>query len=192
MSKKTMNLEPKTVGYRIVDAGESPDAPRFSVREVYFNGEGQEVLRWFGRKVVEALIADVNERAEADILKGNPITGAHHRALDSVDVHAIVESSLANQENHVERESYGMRVAEAVRDACAKILDREPESLDDAIKAHADMGHAESASTMKSEKLYWLSAAEYIRSLDLKPIIREQSAEDKPPEAIAIIKQGRS
>jgi hypothetical protein len=36
---------------------------------------------------VEAFYQRVNARAEADILNGNPITGAHHRALE----HEIAE-----------------------------------------------------------------------------------------------------
>lgn len=32
---------------------------------------------------VEAFYARVNARAEADILAGRPVTGAHHRALEA-------------------------------------------------------------------------------------------------------------
>jgi hypothetical protein len=35
------------------------------------------------RPVIEAFVARVNARAEADMLTGNPVTGAHHRALEA-------------------------------------------------------------------------------------------------------------
>lgn len=34
------------------------------------------------RKAIEAFVARVNARAEAEMLSGKPITGAHHRALE--------------------------------------------------------------------------------------------------------------
>lgn len=34
------------------------------------------------REAVEAFYAAVNARAEADILAGGPVTGAHHRSLE--------------------------------------------------------------------------------------------------------------
>lgn len=40
--------------------------------------------RWLIRKAVSELHREVNRRAEADIVKGNPITGAHHRKLEEV------------------------------------------------------------------------------------------------------------
>lgn len=32
---------------------------------------------------IVAFVARVNARAEADMLKGNPVTGAHHRAIEA-------------------------------------------------------------------------------------------------------------
>lgn len=40
--------------------------------------EGATLLADFERNLLQTLNAD----AEADILKGNPITGAHHRAIE--------------------------------------------------------------------------------------------------------------
>ena len=34
-------------------------------------------------EAILAFVARVNARAEADMLAGNPITGAHHRALEA-------------------------------------------------------------------------------------------------------------
>lgn len=52
-----------------------------------------DALDEYGRRVAEAIVHDVNARAEADMLAGNPITGAHHRALDSLDVAAILKGA---------------------------------------------------------------------------------------------------
>lgn len=31
-----------------------------------------------------AMLREINRRAEADMLNGNPITGAHHRAIEAI------------------------------------------------------------------------------------------------------------
>ncbi len=51
-------------------------------------------LREVCRKVAEEVRRTVNARAEADMLRGNPITGAHHRALDALDMKVAVNDVL--------------------------------------------------------------------------------------------------
>ena len=38
----------------------------------------------FAKGILDLYVEEVNSRAEQDILKGNPITGAHHRAMKIV------------------------------------------------------------------------------------------------------------
>jgi hypothetical protein len=41
------------------------------------------LMRMFATVMVEAFHQAVNKRAESDMLAGNPVTGAHHRALEA-------------------------------------------------------------------------------------------------------------
>lgn len=57
--------------------GWTPDVLRAEALDVL----AEEVSR-LRREAIPEFVARVNARAEADMLNGNPITGAHHRALE--------------------------------------------------------------------------------------------------------------
>jgi predicted RNase H-like nuclease (RuvC/YqgF family) len=93
------------------------------------------------RRAVEAFVKRVNARAEADMLAGNPVTGAHHRAIETefralqrqVDAYAEKEAACCPEDvGFPEYIASLQRQAETLREALAACK-REVEALQHVI-----------------------------------------------------------
>lgn len=65
-------FEPGRVLQRVIKACTGNDCPMTT---------HAQLLRQHERRIVIAFVAEVNQRAEAAIIKGGPMTGAHMRAM---------------------------------------------------------------------------------------------------------------